>query len=1160
MRKTGAASRRGFLLFLLLAAIPRIGYAQETAEPARTAETATGAETAATEESAISEERQNEIDRIEMELKISTLLELAEWCRDLGLSDAGTKDALITRLRTALAVPSPAPEEEGAQVIVIESARTTEYFSVSEVSEDYARLSGGVVVKLKDKTATYKISAWEMLYNRTRNILSATGGVEYLKENGDTRETFRGESITMNLDTWAGMFIDSVSEKSIAGGDTAYRFTGAIISQNGEEVNVLRNAKITNAKTDEPYWNLTASRLWLLPGTDWALLSGVLKVGEIPVLWLPAFFWPSDEFIFHPVVGTRAREGAFFQTTTYIWGKAKADPSKESSISKIMGSGADMEKERQGLFLRTTGRKSTGADSKRWSISFDGYSNLGFYLGTDLVLPAKDHFGATNLSAGLGISRNVYLVGTGVYNPYAENTNNVNLNRDWNTSRLPLIPINLPFRYRFKIDGSYTAPFASFRWNFPLYSDPFIDRDFYLNRSETFDWFTLIKGDTEEENTLTTPTLGNYSWTVSANSTVPVKAVAPYISSLTLSNLSTTLEFASKKTDITDEMRREDPKIEDHLLYTNSSSPNYPFYYPSKWTAYSLSGSIAGTPLTLGNRDTSVPTEEESIVLNKFGAPRPPWAEVEKNATTTASRSSDISPRPLSQIFGTTKDNGLRFTTAYSFTPSSATELTFLASEFKRREDIDFTDIKNTHTRIRTDGSTTFTLAEPNNGLFSTSFMLTGYTEWQKSKIISKDETDTKSVEEQQAETDEKNYKATQFNSVYRFNTNIKPLYWHEIFSASTITYTLEGKFLRWEFDPASYSKTTPGDPAWNFIKGEWTREDISSHNTGINLNASLFDKTQTLSLSASLPPLFQNYSYTLTLRAWISETSVSGSYRETLRDGQSSSMKDPKTDMKIQPHTFTETLTFGTGKTLRQTIVYDPDPEYEYFTSAVTALSLDSLSAQYTASRVREWQYDKTNGWTQDSATEPTFNPVSFTLGYNPTLKQDSVFKNMLSYNIGITSSLSLDLLRYNFSRFTLGLNVKATVTRFMDISLSFLSENASIYRYLQNIPGFQIEGADPIVGETNILKDLADSFNFFDMDKRRNSGFKMKNLNLSLTHHLGDWDAVLDVKLSPYKLENDNKYQFNTEIAFTVRWIPISEIKTEITYNEKTGNITQK
>jgi hypothetical protein len=824
-----------------------------------------------------------------------------------------------------------------------------------------------------------------------------------------------------------------------------------------------------------------------------------------------------------------------------------------------------MEKERQGLFLRTTGRRSSGTDDRRWSISFDGYSRLGFYLGSDLTLPSSGHFGATNISVGLGFSRNVYLHNN-TYTPYVGPDGNI-LDREWNTSRLPILPFDVPFRYRFKIDGSYTAPFASFRWDFPLYSDPIIDQDFYLNRSETFDWFTLLKGETNEEETRSPSALGNYLWTISASSTIPVQKVSPYISSLSLSNFSTTLEFASKRTTITDAMVQDDPNIRDHLLYdylsSSGSNPYYYFFYhPSKWTVYSVNGTLAGTPLTVGNQSAAVrPTEEESTTLNDFGAPRSPWEVAEETAVESASASIDLSPRPLSQTFASTKDNGLLFVFDYRLTPSSATELNYRVGAFERREDIDFSDFQKSYTRFRTDGTTTFTLSEPNNSLFSTSLALTGYGEWQKSEIISEDANNPAETQENLNTTD---YKATQFNSIYRFSTTVKPLFWQEIFSASTITHTLEGKFVRWEFDTNSYQPVNDiDDPRWDMIGGEWTRDDITTHSMGVNVNASVFDKTQSLSLSASLPPLFQNYTYSLTLRAWISETSVSGSYREVVRPGQSSTLKNPETDMKIQPHTFRETLTFGTGKSLSQSIVYDPDPEHEYFTSAVTTLTLGVLSAQYTVSRVAKWQYQSSdNSWKQEP--EPSFNPVSFTLGYNPTLKQDSIFKNMLSYNIGLTSSVYLDLLRYNFSRFTLGISAKATVSRFMDISFAFLSENSSIYRYLQDIPGFQIEGAPRVGGETNIFEDLLNSFNFFDMEKRRSSGFKMKSLNLSLVHHLGDWDATLDVKLTPYLDDAGTgvppTYRFNTEVAFTVRWIPISEIKTEVTYNERTDHFTQK
>jgi hypothetical protein len=68
-----------------------------------------------------------------------------------------------------------------------------------------------------------------------------------------------------------------------------------------------------------------------------------------------------------------------------------------------------------------------------------------------------------------------------------------------------------------------------------------------------------------------------------------------------------------------------------------------------------------------------------------------------------------------------------------------------------------------------------------------------------------------------------------------------------------------------------------------------------------------------------------------------------------------------------------------------------------------------------------------------------------------------------------------------------------------------------------------------------------------------RQDSAFKLKSFNLSLLHHLGDWDAKLDEKQSPYLDQTVTPYQykFNTEISLVVRWLPISEIKTEIIRN---------
>ncbi|MDR0390014.1 MAG: hypothetical protein LBH73_08080, partial [Spirochaetaceae bacterium] len=294
-----------------------------------------------------------------LEIDTSTLGELAAWARELGLGEGGSRESLAQRIRAHLGLPASEAREGGEtqRIITIESARNTEYFTLEVVNEEYARLSGNVRISLKDGETIHQIEAGEILFNRTRNLLSATGGVSYRREEGDTVETFRGESIVMDLDNWAGTFMDGISERSLAGDEQAYRFEGEIISRTGEDVTVLRKAKITNAKNKEAYWSINASKLWLLPGSDFAVFNAVLKVGEIPLLYFPFFFYPADELVFHPVLGYRSREGSFLQTTTYLLGRPTASSSEENSITKILGNNDDMERKREGLFLRSTGKK-----------------------------------------------------------------------------------------------------------------------------------------------------------------------------------------------------------------------------------------------------------------------------------------------------------------------------------------------------------------------------------------------------------------------------------------------------------------------------------------------------------------------------------------------------------------------------------------------------------------------------------------------------------------------------------------------------------------------------------------------------------------------------------------------------------------------------------
>ena len=1087
------------------------------AETGLTGDEEPGGEGAAAEEEATEPSPEEKI--LELDIKTASLTELASWCRRLGLSDGGSREELANRLRGyyRLSPPASDPEASKKRTITIESAWSSEYFTLKTVDEDYARLRGNVVLSLQEGNAIHRIKAWEILFNRTRNILTATGDVEYIKEEGTTRETFKGESITVNLDDWSSAFLNGLTERSLSEDDTTFRFVGEVISRSDQEVTVLSNADISNATNAEAFWSVHASRLWLMPGSDWAFFNAVLKVGEIPLLYLPFFFYPSDELIFHPVLGYRSREGTFFQTTSYILGRPKVDSASESSLTRIMGGGSDMERTREGIFLRSTGRKSTDPNTTRLSLILDAYSNLGYYVGTDLVLPSKGAFGPLDLSFGLGFTRSINLIG-GVYTPFK----NVNGESEWNSSRIFSFP--LPFmRYRLKTTGSLSGKQGSMNWSFPFYSDPFVNQDF-LDRSEAMDWFKMLQGEDDTDDT-EIDALGSYEWRVSASSSLSLSALAPYISSLSISNLTSALSYGTRAASGT----------------VSQVSPERTFFYPDKLTIYSFSTSVSGTPLTLGYTtgsssakapDTGEAQDQEDPFKN-LGAPKPPW-ETREDEKTTGDTSDALRPPVLSQQFNLFPMGGPQLTIDYFFNPAGVTELQFesSASNWKTVDDINWSEVSSILANFRSDGSLTFTFKEPVTGFYTTSLRFSGSGAWQDYVFLNEDASEfatASAVESARLRA----YNATTFTTSSEFTTTIKPLYQNETWGNSNVQYNLKGLIAKSAFIG------TGQNPDWDIVYGKWDNTNIETHRLSANMVASVREKNQTLSLSADLPPKDSVISEDASLRIWFTETSIR------------SKLKDPFDTRIWDPLYITETLRFATDKSLQQSIVYSP--EFDDFTSLTTSFVLGGISASFTAARSLSYELDTSTGWKTVPNSEK-LNMREFKLGVVEDFKRDSLWGNRLSFGLRINSALTFDLQRYTYSKFTFSLGLTLGIANFLDLSLETTSENTVVFRYFKDLPFVNFPITLP--GEQNVFIDLLNSFRFDNEALRQSSGFKLKSIKLSALHHLGDWNAKLGITMTPYLDNTTNPgrpvYKLNPEISFLVQWVPVSEIKTEIFHDK--------
>ncbi|MDR2942298.1 MAG: LPS-assembly protein LptD [Treponema sp.] len=1112
-----------------------------------------------------------EKQRTELEIKASTMSELAVWCRTLGLSEGGTKEELAQRIREHFGLQEPKNTDDGRKILTIESAQSTEYFKIDVTGEDYARLKGNVILILRDNDDIHRIKAEEVLFNRTRNTITARGKVEYIKEKGDTTEIFRGENITVNIDDWRSIFLEGDSEKTLASENTAYRFEGAVISRGYDDVMILSKAKISNANNEEALWSISASKLFLLPGSDFAIFNAVLKVGEIPILYFPFFYYSADDLIFHPVFGYRSREGGFFQTSTYVMGRPKADTTEKSSITKIMGSSADMEKVHNGIFLRSTGKKATNTNETTLKIIADYYVNLGGYAGIDFSLPQKGILNSLDLSLGAGFSRTLTKVNEN-YTPYAPNFDGT---VEWNESNL--FSETVPFRYRLKTQSSVRGKYGSLSWDIPFYSDPFIDKDFYLERAEAMDWVNMIQqGMEKDEEEEKKQNLGTYQWQLNGNISPSIGFLTPYISSMSLNNLSTTLAFKIIRND--------------EIYNINKEHPGRDFFAPDKYTIYSVSASVSGTPLTIGKPSSATSTntstdttkqEQEPPLLKGIGTPRPPWENIEDN-TGKKLDEDKLTPPALNKTFDLPRTGNLTFSLGYQLNPTGSSELQFMSSyeHWKTQEDINWNEIQSILSNFSGNGNLSLSLSH-NEGLFSNTLTFSGNGIWRDYNYMNDEAEAYRTPQNPQGNKDEKKiedakkqqYSLTNYSSSYAYNATVRPLYKDTIFGQSNIQYDLGGTLVK-------SKKYTDGNgpeltPVWGTLKKEETKDGeeiigLKSHKLASNFAANVMDKQQDLKISADLPPFDPLIQTDATFRVWYSVTNARIDFKKPeMFKNPETQKEEPNNEWKIDPLHLTETLKFEKVSTVSYYMVMEPEDDFKV-TTITSSLSLWDFKASFSAVKSHRWKFipddpgspSQGGNWVQQTKEDQVLNPKNLSFSYEKTLPDKDIIKNRLGFSMNVNTSLTFDLQQYTNSNFQLTAGFTLKVNKFMDLSLSATSANTVVFRYLKGFPGMEEYTKMYINGpQNNVFTDIIDSFNFFDDSKRQRSGFKMKTFDFKAVHHLGDWDATLTVKMSPY-LDSQlfpPKYEVNAEITFLVQWSAISEIKTDLKYEKRTEKWTK-
>lgn len=1079
-------------------------------------------------------------------------------------------------------------DEAEKTVINIENARSTKYEKDKSTGNDLIILTGNVKVSVSRGSTKNVISADSIRYDRTSEMMYAEGNVSLEQTTASAgSQNVSASSLMFNTSTLEGVFDDGrvVQVKSDAinlpAGSTLI-VASDIFGRSESNTITFKNGELTFCDDEDPHWRIKASRIWLLPGGEFAFLNARLFVGPVPIFYLPAFYYPKDELIFNPVFGYEKRRGYFIETTSYLYGRKPLDTTSSTSstdsdssekikaLFNFVKPSTLKEQRVEGLMLHNLDEDYKGNTTNYFKILGDYYSNLGFLVGFDGVFKPKKYISSLEMSANLGFSNTVFKDSSGNYLPFSPGGDKI-------YDKSNLLGFELPFRYSGKFKMSMSSPFT-LNLSLPVYSDPYFTNDFTKDRSETMDWISfLIDSQSKDDDDTTITTDSSFSWTLSSSYSVPLPQVLkPFMNSLSLS-LNSSVAFSSISNNKLENSKLDENSLDKWKNYT----PERKFFYPSQVIPMTFSGTISGTLIDISTSRTKTSSTDKKNVSftvpmvapedilplseqkNKEKTPDAEGteaAQAEKSlAETENAENAETSAEPLlpdsalpslTGVSSTVTDfPGVTYSMKYSIKPTVSTQISYNSTNLNTPDDFDWSVLKSSMYKI----SVPITLDNSfsySGSFFSVSNSNTFNPVKQRHPYLHMNETDENGKETEslwyskssagsikKADYGTDKLDLTQTNSV-----SLKPFSYIKSIKDTGITWRSSIKLIRTEFLSDEYD-AEEDDPEWDYHFVDWSDEkSITTNALDFTFATNQMDSkfTQSLTLSTTLKPLAESYDSTLKLGFPLTTLAF-----ET---GVKKASTDENADWVRQP--FKQSVTVS-GKVLGSTMSFSENYNYsmdEYHHDSMKfSLSWMNLTAAYQMSYTYGYDmgYEGGNptGWEQRDEKE--FLPYNFSFSYSPKTKTIYRWKNRVSMGMGLSTSIVADLLKPTSSYFTFAPSISFKISEFVNFTFSASSRNSVIYRYFGNDIG--------LAGEENVFVDLINSFRFDDEALRKSSGFKLKSLNFSITHELHDWDFNATFKIEPRLLTESTgkRYDFNPYMTINITWRPMSAMKTEIVDN---------
>ncbi len=1095
-----------------------------------------------------------------------------------------------------------------------ESSEDSQDSIVLEGSVEISVAKGSTVSEIKADKVTYDRQS-EMLYaegNVEITTKSSSAGGETTTATSLLMNTATLEGIFDD-----GRVVQTKSDAlNLPSGSTLIVFSD-IFGKSENNTIAFKKSSLTFCDAPDPHWHIDASRTWLLPGGEFAFLNALLYVGPVPVLYFPAFYYPKDELIYNPVFGSKPREGKYVQTTVYLKGRKPLSSASTSSSSSSSSDSTESateeslkavynfmrptelkEQERQGLMMHNLDTNYTGDTSTYIKLIGDWYSNLGGVVGLDGKLrPSKNYITNLDFNLLLGFSNTVFQNGS-TYSAISSKGYTF-------YDKSNFMGIKLPFRYGANLDFTLSKPFK-LSLSLPIYSDPYFYGDF-KTRDESMDWISYLidvsNDDKDDSSTSSSSSqVSNLVWKLNSSysPTLP-SVIKPFLNSVSFSlNSSIYINTIQKTSDVLKEDENY-KKDKDWGSYT----PERSFYYPSQITpanaTITLSGTLFQWPLKQVSADTKKVTfpntltkpddlktqsqldkeEEEKKKAELAKAQEEAQEEAGENEGKKSEAVAAVNteenaqkqpelPKPvLPELSGTsasaTTISGLTYKLDYSVNSNINTQIAYSSTDstgktyLKTPEDFEWDKIRSSMYTIKTPVSLTSNLGY--GGSFFTMKNSLSYDPiWQ-------DHPNTDGYKD----TEKKSLKKADYSAQTRNLTNtnsisIMPFAYIPAFSETGLTWSNTMKLYRRKY---------VGDGEEDKWETDWLDfddvESITVNSLSLTLGMKELDSKfkQTFTFSSTLKPQVAKYTGALNLVfPYVNFNLNTGIYEKSKDD---STLQYNPLQQSMSVNLFNSTLKFSESFSY----VYNDNTEKKdkHAESLKLSLSYKQLSVSYSSSYT--YKYDL---WTTQASpegkkgyvqrTEKEFTPYSASLSYSLPSKTHYSWLNRITWTPGLSTSINYDFIKPTNSYFQISPSLTYNINNFFKLTFSATSRNSSVYWYFQDQGKFSDEDFYGSNFASRMAMDLIQSFGIYGINgwawekegsfnnNRKASSFKLKSLNLTLTHELHDWDFNMTCKFEPkiVRLKSgQQRYVFDPYFSIGIVWNPMQSIKTNLTHEYK-------